>query len=292
MEQINLGHEGHCIQDCCCLMAQIPGYLPLPLGNATCKFGGLLTASFINMNYFVYDYCLDIFSAASTIIMHSIHYHSPNCSPPCHSCSLSCCCIEALHLLASFIISSWSRGATMTAFYHMAIAMFHVWGNLFILLIYCSFKWVWAYALPQQQSALRPSPKIEMQWQEEEEEHADSIWKKLRLQELKKGFAKSTNMDLMKLLKNIDWEHSRLGIPWGIPTGPMESDMFGLSNTKHLHRNAQSCILTSSHALRHWCGKFTTSGYLEAWLSSLAFATRLVSDLSQVRQKYNCMVQF
>ncbi len=35
--------------------------------------------------------------------------------------------------------------------------------------------------------------------------------------------------------------------------------MFGLSNTKHLCRNAQSCIRTSSPALRWWCGEPATS---------------------------------
>jgi hypothetical protein len=39
---------------------------------------------------------------------------------------------------------------------------------------------------------------------EEEEEHADSVWKKLSLQELKKGFASSTNMDCMRLLNDLD----------------------------------------------------------------------------------------
>ncbi len=40
--------------------------------------------------------------------------------------------------------------------------------------------------------------------QEEEGEHADSIWKKLRLQECKKSFARSTKMDLMRLLKELE----------------------------------------------------------------------------------------
>ncbi len=39
--------------------------------------------------------------------------------------------------------------------------------------------------------------------QEEEEEHTDSIWKKLRLKELKKGFTSSTNMDFMILLNEL-----------------------------------------------------------------------------------------
>ncbi len=39
----------------------------------------------------------------------------------------------------------------------------------------------------------------------------------------------------------------------------MESDVFGLFNTKHIHRNAQSCIRTSSPAFRQWCDKPATS---------------------------------
>ncbi len=40
----------------------------------------------------------------------------------------------------------------------------------------------------------------------------------------------------------------------------MESDVFGLPSTKYLPRTAQSCIRTSSPALRQWCGKPATSG--------------------------------
>jgi hypothetical protein len=64
----------------------------------------------------------------------------------------------------------------------------------------------------------------------------------------------------------------------------MESDVFNLSNTKHLRRNAHLCIRTSSPALRQCCVKSATSQYLEAWLSSL-LATRLVTDLCRVHQK-------
>ncbi len=39
----------------------------------------------------------------------------------------------------------------------------------------------------------------------------------------------------------------------------MESDVFGLSNTKHIRTNAQSCIRTSDSALRQWYGEPATS---------------------------------
>ncbi len=40
--------------------------------------------------------------------------------------------------------------------------------------------------------------------QEEEEGRADSIWKKLRLQECKKSFTNSTKMDFMRLLNELE----------------------------------------------------------------------------------------
>jgi hypothetical protein len=73
-----------------------------------------------------------------------------------------------------------------------------------------------------------------------QEEHADSIWKRLRLQKLKKSFASSTKMDFMNL-RNESIIRVILGrISQRIPIGPIESDVFGLSNTEHLSRNAQS----------------------------------------------------
>ncbi len=93
----------------------------------------------------------------------------------------------------------------------------------------------------------------------------------MRLWELWKGFASRTNMDYMRLLNDLDWEQTSLKVPCRLALEPIESDVFSLFNTKHLRRNAQSCIGTSSPALRHWCGKSATSGYLKAWLSSLAF---------------------
>ncbi len=86
------------------------------------------------------------------------------------------------------------------------------------------------------------------------EECADSSWKKMMLWELWKGFASSTKIDFMRLLNDLNWEQSRLGVLWRIALRPRESDVFGLSNTKHLHRIAQSCTRTSSPALRCWCG--------------------------------------
>ncbi len=63
----------------------------------------------------------------------------------------------------------------------------------------------------------------------------------------------------------------------------MESVVFGLSNTKHLCMNAQSCIGTSSPALRQWWGESATSEYLKAWLSSLAFDTKVVHSCQNLR---------
>jgi hypothetical protein len=37
----------------------------------------------------------------------------------------------------------------------------------------------------------------------------------------------------------------------GISIGPTDPDVFGLSDTKHIHRNAQSCIGISTPTLRH-----------------------------------------
>ena len=73
-----------------------------------------------------------------------------------------------------------------------------------------------------------------------------------RLWELKNGFAISTKMDFYEpesTLRVILVEISTDNIyqsykSWGV----------GLSDTKHLCRNAQSCTKTSSPALRHWCG--------------------------------------
>ncbi len=43
-----------------------------------------------------------------------------------------------------------------------------------------------------------------------------------------------------------------MDIPW---KSLSQSYVFGLSKTDHLCRNAQSCIRTSSPALRQWCGE-------------------------------------
>ncbi len=58
-------------------------------------------------------------------------------------------------------------------------------------------------------------------------------------------------MNFVRLLNDLDLEHSRLGVLWRLALEPRESDVFGLSDTKHVHRNAQSCIGTSSPLLGH-----------------------------------------
>ncbi len=41
----------------------------------------------------------------------------------------------------------------------------------------------------------------------------------------------------------------------------MNSDVFGLSNSEHIHRNVQSCIRTSN-VMRWWCGEPVTEGVI------------------------------
>jgi hypothetical protein len=59
---------------------------------------------------------------------------------------------------------------------------------------------------------------------------------------------------------------------------PRESDMFSLSNTEHLRRNAQSCIRTSSPVLRQLHGNLhlVSLEIQPQWSGLLA---RIVSDL-------------
>jgi hypothetical protein len=63
----------------------------------------------------------------------------------------------------------------------------------------------------------------------------------------------------------------------------MESDVFGLSNTKHLCRNAQSCIRM------HW-GNDVANLPPQNLTQKSGPLTRLVSDLGWARQKYDCMI--
>jgi hypothetical protein len=122
-------------------------------------------------------------------------------------------------------------------------------------------------------SALSPFPKLlEMQHNEK---------RKISLQELKKGFASSAKMDFMNIrneskLRVIWVENFTENIYWSYGFWHV-----GLSDTKHVYRDAQSCIGTSSPALRHWCGKFATSVFANAkvWRRSLAFNTQLASGL-------------
>ncbi len=74
------------------------------------------------------------------------------------------------------------------------------------------------------------------------EERADPCWKKLRLWELWKGFASSTKINFMRLLNDLDWKRSRQGVPWRLALKPRESNVFGLSNTKHLRRNSRPAL--------------------------------------------------
>jgi hypothetical protein len=76
-------------------------------------------------------------------------------------------------------------------------------------------------------------------------------------------------------------------IPW---KSLSKSYVFGLSNTEHLRRNAQSCIRTSSPALRWWRG--------ESWPCLFGNPSLMVWPPHtccvwpcQMRQKYSCTVQ-
>ncbi len=77
---------------------------------------------------------------------------------------------------------------------------------------------------------------------------------KLLLEGGKKGFDKNTKYDFMSLKNESTLRlisaRSSMENPRSSLGNPRESDVFSLSNTEHLRRNAQSCIRTSSPALR------------------------------------------
>jgi hypothetical protein len=95
------------------------------------------------------------------------------------------------------------------------------------------FDLSWQY--PMRQPLLQTRDAAQ---QQEEAERADSIRNILRLRQFKKGFASIPKMDFMRLFNDLDLEHSKLGVPPRISIGPLDYDMFGLSNTMHPHRNA------------------------------------------------------
>ncbi len=130
-----------------------------------------------------------------------------------------------------------------------------------------------------------PQTSRDAAWQEDEEEHTDSIWKKIRLQELKKGLASSTEMDFYETDK---WSRLRafygeyLLVLWILTclVCLIPSTFVGMPSP------------ASWLAVLHWgTDVANTSGYLKAWLKSLTFDTSLASDLSWARQKYDCTVQ-
>jgi hypothetical protein len=61
-----------------------------------------------------------------------------------------------------------------------------------------------------------------------------------------KRVASSTNMDFVSIRNESYRARMTLRVPWRLH---MNSDVYGLSNTKHLRRNVQSCIKTSSPVL-------------------------------------------
>ncbi len=60
------------------------------------------------------------------------------------------------------------------------------------------------------------------------------LFGKVKAAKFEKGFASSTTMNFVRLRNELVSEQSGLGVPWRVSIGPMESDVFGLSNTKHL----------------------------------------------------------
>ncbi len=74
----------------------------------------------------------------------------------------------------------------------------------------------------------------------------------------------------------------------------MKSDVFGLSNTQCLHRNAVlhqgvDVVLRwwTCHLITWWCDELTTSDLTQ----QSGLFIRIVSDLGQAHQKYPCTVQ-
>jgi len=69
-------------------------------------------------------------------------------------------------------------------------------------------------------------------------------------------------MDFMRLRMNYSKRCSRRRFPQRVSIDPTGSWRVGLSDTKHVCRNAQSCIGTCSPALWQWCGNDVASRHL------------------------------
>ncbi len=78
-----------------------------------------------------------------------------------------------------------------------------------------------------------------------------------------------------------------MDIPW---KSVSKSYVFGLSNTEHLCRNAQSCIRTSSPALRQWRGESLPHLFGNPALIVWPPHTYSVWPCL-VRQKYSCTIR-
>jgi hypothetical protein len=72
--------------------------------------------------------------------------------------------------------------------------------------------------------------------QEEEEEHADYNLRKVTIKRRKKGLRSSTKMDFMRLRPDSYLAQMNVYLSQSSKEIHMTSDVFGLSNTKHLCR--------------------------------------------------------
>ncbi len=110
-------------------------------------------------------------------------------------------------------------------------------------------------------------------------------WKKLlhfvSLWGGERDLLESTKMDFTRLRNESTLWWPRWRFPQRLSIDPTGSWRVGLSDTKHVRRNVQSCIRTCSPAIWQWCGDspHQTSGFAKVWLSSLAFDTCLASGL-------------
>jgi hypothetical protein len=73
--------------------------------------------------------------------------------------------------------------------------------------------------------------------QEEEEEHADPNLRKVTIKRRKKGLRSITKMDFMRLRNDSYLAQMNVYLSWSSKEIHMTSDVFDLSNTKHLRRN-------------------------------------------------------
>ncbi len=75
-------------------------------------------------------------------------------------------------------------------------------------------------------------------WREEEEEHADPNLRKVTIKRRKKGLHSSTKMGFMRLRNDSYLAWMNVFLSESSKEIHMTSDVFGLSNNKHLRRNA------------------------------------------------------